>query len=196
MENVSHCKRMKAISASMIYIYHLHIIGIYIINLLLVNMIKFHFDIINIFLNYSNMKKNLKKRELSYQLLIITKHNKADDVQIVFCNGRVFHLDARCRGKNFNDSLLYAFVECRRWTGDLRNFASVGFQLLRVFDFCTLKIGIRILKFFPANEFTERDVNSTIFYFQSIFSPRKLASKKPISSTAIIRSRFFFSAVK
>ncbi|KRX26587.1 hypothetical protein T07_3996 [Trichinella nelsoni] len=83
MENVSHCKRMKAIFASMIYIYHLHIIGIYIINLLLVTMIKFHFDIINIFLNYSNMKKNLKKRELSYQLLIITKHNKADDVQML-----------------------------------------------------------------------------------------------------------------
>ncbi|KRZ59164.1 hypothetical protein T02_387 [Trichinella nativa] len=150
---------------------------------------------INIFLNYSNMKKNLKKRELSYQLLIITKHNKADDVQILLQRKR-FSSGCRCRGKNFNDSLLYAFVECRRWTGDLRNFASVGFQLLRVFDFCTLKTGIRILKFFPANEFTERDVNSTIFYFQSIFSPRKLASKKPISSTAIIRSRFFFSAVK
>ncbi|KRZ07531.1 hypothetical protein T11_16495 [Trichinella zimbabwensis] len=72
-----------------------------------------------------------------------------------FCNSRAFHLDARCRGENLNDCLLFAFVKCRRWTCDLRNFASVGFQLLAVFDFCTLKI--EILKFSPANQLTEPD---------------------------------------
>ncbi|KRZ72397.1 hypothetical protein T10_13669 [Trichinella papuae] len=86
-----------------------------------------------------------------------------------FCNSRAFHLDARCRGENLNDCLLFAFVKCRRWTSDLRNFASVGFQLLAVFDFCTLKI--EILKFFPANQLTLNPVylNSTYIPFPKYF---------------------------